>query len=164
MLRSPATLGQLMETFKPLADGAGVVFHTDEGEIGAGYHVTELKLAHFDSTDFGGNRHRLVGSPSAAARRAGVRPHARRQVHRHSAQKCLETIDELRDVPVYVEFALENCGIERFRIEDIEVDGNHIAIALEPGNAACKPALALMAKRNGLAYCGSGAEAAACSC
>ncbi len=163
MLRPPATLGQLMETFKPLADGAGVVFHTDDGEIGGGYHVTELKLAHFDSIDCGGNRHRwseahlqLLDAPGSEHMRAGK--------FTGILRKCLETIDELRDVPVYVEFALENRGIERFRIEDIEVDGNRIAIALEPGNAACKPALAAQPMRNGSACCGSETEAGACSC
>ncbi len=162
MLRPPATLGQLMETFKPLADGAGVVFETSEGEIGAGYHVTELKLAHFDSIDCGGNRHRwseahlqLLDAPGSDHMRAGK--------FSGILRKSVDTISELRDAPFYVEFALENKGIERFRIEDVEVDDSRIAIALEPGRAACKPAMASGAKDNGAACCGPQSKAA-CSC
>ena len=145
MLRPPATSGQLMQTFYPLAPGAGVVFRTDEGEIGGGYHVTELKLARFDSIDYSGNRHRWAEAHLQLLDAAGS-DHMRAGKFIGILRKSTETIDELRDVPAYVEFAPENRGIERLRIEDVEVDGNRIVVALEPGTAACKPAAASRAR------------------
>ncbi|MVO15471.1 DUF6428 family protein [Parasedimentitalea huanghaiensis] len=154
-LNSVVTLLKLQNAYAPL------VFETNEGEIGGGYHVTELKQAIITSIDCGGNiddwrethvqlldgqtgEHMSVGKFAAIA------------------DKSMAKVQHLGEAPLYFEFALKNNGLRRYQIEALTPDASKIIVLLTEGRAVCKPAAAGKAVETANGCCSSNSSKSAC--
>jgi len=156
------TLNDLLEFLDALPQEAPLVFNTDAGPIGDGYHVTELKLLRVDSIDCGARRsnwvesvlqlldgegggHMSVGKFSAIAR----------QSSRH--------LGGLADHDLQVEFAPRNKGLRVFQPMIPELLDGTVSLPLKEGRAHCKPALERVSNPGKAGCCGGGTEGACCS-
>ncbi len=134
----PATLRDLAAALAKVPAETPTVFVTDEGDIGGGYHVTELKLADIESIDCGARQDRwreaqvqlLDGqgrSYMTAGKLAGI------------LDKSLSMLPGLAEVPFSVEFAHGNRGLSRYTLGAPVTEGARITLPLAAERAQCKP-------------------------
>lgn len=142
MTSAPATLSELVQTLSDARPDLPATFRTGAAEIGAGYHVTELKLADIDSIDCAGRRARWSeallqlldgqdGQRLTAGKVAAI------------LRRSLAEIPGLADAPLAVEFAHGNRGLARYRLGTPEFAGSRIVLPLIDERALCKPATEL---------------------
>lgn len=133
------TLEKLLNELKHLDLTLPLIFSYEGGEIGAGYHVTEIKSAHIKSIDCGRRisewDEMLIqlldgqkGQHMIASKFVSIVEHSSK------------VLGSLETKPVYFEFALKNLGLELFSLERIEVIEDRILARLTPNRAMCKPA------------------------
>ena len=137
-----------------------LVFETDEGRIGGGYHVSELKLAKVKSVDCGGRTAdwmeaslQLLDGHGGAYMTVGK--------FRDILRKSVDVVDGLGESPMHVEFAHGNIGLRIYQIGETELEGGIATVQLSDGRAACKPAVDLA---TGLAGTGSRAAEKPAAC
>ncbi len=119
---------------------AGVVFATEDGPVGAGYHITELKSARVDSIDCGGRRSTWV---EAAVQVLDVFGDAPMPVERLRAilDRSIAAIPELAEAPVHVEFGHRNQSLSRYDIAGLKIGPTAVTVSLVRAHASCKPAV-----------------------
>ncbi|GAB2183839.1 DUF6428 family protein [Roseibium sp. LAB1] len=156
------TLNDLLDLLDALPTEAPLVFSTDAGPIGDGYHVTELKLVQVDSIDCGARRsnwtecvvqlldgegdgHMSVGKFSAIARQSSHK------------------INGLADHELQVEFAPRNSGLRVFQPLVPELLNGTVALFLKEARAHCKPALERVPSLGTIGCCGTGSAGACCA-
>ena len=138
MTSEPTTLNALVAALESAGPDDAAVFSTSAGDIGGGYHVTELKLVSIASIDCGGRMDNWTethlqlldghgGARMSVGKFIGIA--------RHSAKK----LPELADAPLFVEFAPRNDGLRRYRIDAVSSGTNRVQIALREDAAVCKP-------------------------
>ncbi|MEM8579812.1 MAG: DUF6428 family protein [Pseudomonadota bacterium] len=141
MTSQAATLAALLKTLSAQEQNAQAVFQIEGRDIGAGYHVTELKLAHIDSIDCGGRTNRwaeaqmqlLDGQDGSWITVGKLQEILRRSV---------QSLPGLAEVPLSIEFAPENRGLSRFTLGDVRSKAtDRVMLPLIASGAACKPAL-----------------------
>lgn len=139
MTAAPTTLASLAEVLETHAPDAPLIFATTEGEIGAGYHVTELKRAEIESIDCGGRVDRWRETHLQLLDGAGEAP---MPVGRFLAiaRQSVAAIDGLGAAPLRVEFAPANAGLRLHRIAGVEAKAGRVRVALAEERALCKPA------------------------
>lgn len=156
MTAPAATLDALLIPLTEAPAEARVQFRTPQGEIGAGAHLTELKLAQVSSIDCGGRLSdwteaqlqlldSQTGTPLTAGKIADI-------LHR-SAQ----ALPGLLTAALSIEAAPGNHGLRRYRIGSVQATGAQIVVDLAPEHAQCKPA-----QQASLSCCGAGPAQAAC--
>ncbi|MCK7612678.1 DUF6428 family protein [Roseibium sediminicola] len=158
------TCNTLLETLDTLPEDVPLVFATPEGEIGDGYHVTELKLAHVTGIDCGARMNtwseatlQLLDGTGEGHMPAGKFAGILRQ--------SIGKVSGLGDVPLQVEFAHDNRGKRLYRLETPEMTDGRIVIGLRDTRAHCKPALDMKtALGSSAGCCGSGAAESADCC
>lgn len=118
-----------------------LVFETDEGAIGAGYHVTELKQVSIKSIDCGGNvddwretHVQLLDGQDGEHMRTGK--------FAAIADKSMSKLRHLGEEPVFFELGLKNKGLRRYQIDGLTQSANGVRVHLNEGRAMCKPAAA----------------------
>lgn len=154
------TLDDLLSLTGKLPAELPLVFATDDGPIGAGYHVTELKLANIVGIDCGartsawsetvlqlldghGSTHMPVG------KFAGI------------LAQSVRKVDGLGANPTFVEFGHRNSGIQVFEPAEPELHGKTVTLRLKPVRAHCKPAME--ARQAGArSGCGAGISGSCC--
>ena len=152
MVPAPTTLNEiLLELEKANPDGA-TVFSTSEGEIGGGYHITELKLASIQSIDCGGRMANWIETylqllDGQSGRHMSVQK--LKSIANHSAKM----LPGLADAPIYVEYAPGNDGLRRYLVGAIVSKPERVVISLHEDGAKCKPAEDRKAGVNMLACC-----------
>ncbi len=148
MPSAPATLAEFVEILSGSNPDAAAVFHTQSSEIGRGYHITELKLADVQSIDCGGRQNRWQ---EAQLQLLDGQDGARLTVGKVASilTRSRAAIPALADVPLSVEFAPGNRGLQRYRIGVPETAGDRMRLPLIDERAQCKPAVEM-------ACCGAG--------
>lgn len=146
MTKPIATLRELAAELSRHPGKAPTVIETARGALGAGFHVTELKLARMTSIDCGG---RTEAWTEAAMELLDGEGEAERAMPAAKLGRIIETsmraVDGLGEAPLRVEAALGNDGIERHLMAGVSERHGRVVIALQPARAACKPALDLAA-------------------
>lgn len=124
---------QAQDPDKPL------IFETLDGEIGTGYHVTELTHSVSKGIDCGGNletwheaRLQLLDGQGSTHMRIGK--------FSTIVEKSVAAIPELAQASLTVEFAHGNSALRLMSIEPVDVQDDAIFVRLADKNAVCKPA------------------------
>ncbi|MBO9465701.1 hypothetical protein J7443_10715 [Tropicibacter sp. R15_0] len=115
-----------------------LIFATEQGVIGAGYHVTELRHSLSTGIDCGGQietweeaRLQLLDGAGPAHMRIGKFLQILRQ--------SLKALPQLANVPVKVEFSHENRNMQVFSMQIPRAQEGHVVVNLTTHAAACKP-------------------------
>jgi Family of unknown function (DUF6428) len=153
------TLDDLLASMQPLPADLPLVFMTEDGPVGAGYHVTELKLANLVSIDCGARTSAWSESVLQLLDGQG-RGHMPVGKFLGILKQSLRKVDGLGAAPAFVEFGHRNAGMQIFRLSKPELDGNAVTLRLEPVRAHCKPALDARQSRDAKAL---GADGCGCN-
>ena len=164
---TPATLA---EALHKLPANAPLIFQTETGPIGAGYHVTEYKLSRTSSIDCGARRAdwtearlQLLDGANGTHMAVG---------------KFLDILDKsmlamkgLGAAPMQVEFAHQNKGMRTYSLSEPErylsLDGDDdapVVVQLSEERAQCKPAAERRTAGTVVGCCGPIVDPSAPSC
>ena len=120
-----------------------LIFVTGEGPIGAGYHVTELKLANIVSIDCGAQTEswsettlQLLDGHGDANMPVGK--------FRAIVRQSIESVEGLALSPLRVEFSHGNAGLQIFELQGPEISESEVTLTLVPVQARCKPAMRMV--------------------
>ena len=133
-------LNTLLEKLKTAPADAALIFTSDEGDIGSGYHVTEFKLSRVTGIDCGGRvdewQEAAVqlldgsgGKHMAVGKFAGILQHS------------VTRVEGLGTAPVHVEFSPGNKGLRTYQLNEPQIKDSQVVIQLNAAGAVCKPAL-----------------------
>lgn len=133
------TLNAFLRSLDAADPEAGVVFATEQGPVGAGYHITELKHSTVKSIDCGG---RQMDWHEAAVQVLDVYGDAPMPVSklRTILTRSVSAIPGLGSAPVHIEFGHKNQHLSRYEIAGLEVDQHLVKISMVGARATCKPA------------------------
>lgn len=155
------TLSEFLTALASYPTDAPLVFTTEEGAIGGGYHVTEFKLSDVTSIDCGatvstwqeaamqlldvsGGHHMAVGKFAAIA------------------TQSMNAVPGLGDSTLSIEFAHGNRGKHIYQIGNPFSSEAQVTVPLSAEHAVCKPASALQSIAVTSSCCGVGAGASGC--
>ncbi len=135
-----ATLDDVVTVATTFETGKPLIFTTDEGDIGPGYHVTELKHLSVNSIDCGG---RMSAWTEAQLQLLDGNAGGHMSVGKFIgiAKHSAAALPELGKVPISVEFAPGNRGLRRYLIDGLHEDPTSVRVKLIEDGAACKPHL-----------------------
>ena len=134
------TLNDLITDLKTLDPDLPLVFATDAGEIGGGYHVTELKRATINSIDCGGNLSEWVET-NLQLLDGSEREHMKLGKFIAIANQSMAKINGLADSPLSFEYSPGNIGLHRYAAEWINAGSDTVTVRLKEDRAKCKPAV-----------------------
>lgn len=136
-----ATLNGFLKALETAMPEAGVVFATEDGPVGAGYHITELKHARIESIDCAG---RQSSWDEVAVQMLDVFGDVPMPVDRLRAilSRSRAAIPALGEAPVHIEFGHRNKSLSRYDIAGLSIDGHLVKVSLVRAHATCKPAAA----------------------
>ncbi|AZV76473.1 hypothetical protein EBB79_00245 [Parasedimentitalea marina] len=138
-----------------------LVFTTQDGEIGGGYHVTELKQTSIRSIDCGGNiddwRETHIQLLDGQ-----IGDHMRVGKFTSIAAQSAAKLNGLGKAPLYFEFALENKGLRRYQVQSFASEVGQISIGLSEGRATCKAAGVRKMSAKPAGCCGTSSASTAC--
>lgn len=155
------TLDDLLAATRTLPPELPLVFATDDGPIGSGYHVTELKLAQIVSIDCGARTSSWSETVLQLLDGQG-RSHMPVGKFAGILAQSVRKVDGLGASPAFVEFGHLNAGMQIFQPKAPEMTEGAVTLRLEPVRAHCKPALeATTAARDG--GCGGSGSGSCCA-
>lgn len=133
------TLSGLLHDLQLQDPALPLVFETKDGEISAGYHVTELTHSTSKGIDCVGNTETWT---QAKLQLLDGRGSAHMPVGKFCGivSKSLSVMPELKDVSLSVEFGHDNTDLRLLSLGSPERRGDRIVIALGNTRAVCKPA------------------------
>ncbi len=140
------TLTDLLTDLKTLDPDLPLVFATNAGEIGGGYHVTELKRAEINSIDCGGTLSAWVETNLQLLDGSG-RDHMKVGKFIAIAERSLAAVDGLAEGQLAFEYSPENIGLHRYSAAEIRSLPDKVLLHLSEDRAACKPSLTRMANQ-----------------
>lgn len=116
-----------------------LVFKLDGAEIGAGYHVTELRHSVSTGIDCGGS---IETWDEAKLQLFDVPGKTHMSIVKFSniVQQSLIELPILADATLLVEYATGNIGLKSLTLKDARLDEGRALIELQNMTAACKPA------------------------
>ncbi len=155
------TLTDLRAALGAMNPDAELVFQTEDGTIGGGYHVTEFKLSDVTSVDCGGrtdawSEATLQLLDGAGGDRMRVEKFAR------ILDQSLGALPGLGAAPLTVEFAPSNAGLRLFHPAAPKASGDRALVRLDQGRAVCKPARDFAASQRPAVRPGTMAARACC--
>lgn len=129
-------IGALTEDFDPHLP---LIFSTDEGDIGPGYHVTELKHLDISSIDCGG---RLADWTETQLQLLDGAEGGHMEVGKFIAiaRRSIAQVPGLARSTLAVEYAPGNRGLRRYLIAGLQQGEDAVRVKLVEDKAACKPA------------------------
>lgn len=138
MPATDTTLQALTTELDQAAPDQPLIFVTDDGDIGPGYHVTELKHLAVHSIDCGGRR---SSWDEAQLQLLDGRNGTHMSVGKFVtiARRSMAAVDGLGDVPLSVEYAPQNQGLHRYHIGTAIAGSDGLRLSLVPDAALCKP-------------------------
>lgn len=147
----------LLDGLQKMPADLPLVFQTGEGTIGAGYHVTEFKVAKVGSIDCGG---RLASWTEAALQLLDGQGGSHMKVGKFNniLEQSIARLTGLGESPLQVEFAHKNQGMRIYDLAAPELSGRAVAVRLRDVRAHCKPALEHVAATDKSGCCGSSAS------
>ncbi len=134
------TLSDLINMINTLPADAPLVFSTTDGPIGKGYHVTELKLASFNSIDCGAQRDSWTETILQLLDGQG-RDHMPVGKFASILEQSVRSIKGLEDSPLRIEFSHGNRGLQIFEPMAPEFVDGAALLKLRVIQAQCKPAM-----------------------
>ncbi len=133
------TFADLLADLQTLDPMHPLVFVTDEGEIGAGYHVTELRHSTSKGIDCGGKietwqetRLQLLDGQGSTHMSVGK--------FSDIVQQSLSALPELAQAPLLAEFGHNNSGLMLMSVGAPELQDETVVLRLGKACAICKPA------------------------
>ena len=132
------TLAHLAETLATFDDTAPLIFTSAGVEIGAGYHVTELKSAQITSIDCAANIREWQGASLELLDGEGA-THMTVGHFLKIVTQSIKALPQLADARFRVEFSPKNQGLELLELGEIEHRNDAVFVALEPSRVQCKP-------------------------
>lgn len=133
------SLQNLLTQLREKSSDAPLVFSTKDGDIGGGYHVTELKSAQITSIDCGGNVADWTET-TLQILDGGDGPHMTVGKFTAIVTHSLKAIPALADTPLFAEFAPKNAHLSRYDMALSPTDMSKAEIRLTDMQALCKPA------------------------
>ena len=154
------TFSDLLAALKSQDPAQALIFTTDTGEIGAGYHVTELRISASKGIDCGGNVEEWQEARLQLLDGQG-REHMSVGKFASIVEKSLAALPDLAQAPLLAEFGHNNAGLTLMSIGVPEVRGAAVVLPLGAARAVCKPAQRSMkANTQTEACCGDAKETA----
>ncbi|CTQ56045.1 hypothetical protein LP7551_04602 [Roseibium album] len=151
----------LLNRLKGMPTDAPLVFQSEQGEIGSGYHVTELKLSRITSIDCGARVDEWVEAALQLLDGKG-REHMPVGKFAGIVAQSIGKVPGLRNSPMHVEFSHNNKGMRIYEVGEPDFNDGRVTVSLSEERAHCKPALEYAAKNEGAACCGTGATSSQC--
>ena len=133
------TLSALLSSLEPLDPGAPLVFEADDREIGAGYHVTELRHSMSTGIDCSGTVDRWNEARLQLLDGTGE-THMSVGKFTDIVRKSLGRLPELSQAPLLVEFSPGNNGLKLLTWEEPFIQNGRVTLRLRDTRAICKPA------------------------
>ncbi|WP_238112672.1 DUF6428 family protein [Yoonia sp. I 8.24] len=161
------TFNSLLSNLQTYDASLPLVFTTDGGDIGSGYHVTELRHSLTTGIDCGGNvdswheaRLQLLDGQGAT--------HMSVQKFNHILKESISVLPELAQAPVLAEYGQNNEALTLMSIGAPKEQGGSVVVRLGGLRAVCKPAQRTVpSEENASACCGGAApsqpETSCCS-
>ncbi|MDH3264443.1 MAG: DUF6428 family protein [Paracoccaceae bacterium] len=139
MPQTPNTLSDLVGWLKSQDAARKLVFASAEGDIGAGFHVTELKHLRIDGIDCGARLASWTESLLQLLDGDG-RQHMSVGTFARIAMQSVGKVPSLGEAPLFVEYAPKNNGLRRYRVASVEALEDRVQVHLSEDRALCKPA------------------------
>ncbi|GJL99867.1 MAG: hypothetical protein DHS20C07_15470 [Methyloligella sp.] len=155
------TLNNLLNYLKTLDVTLPLIFTFEGGEIGSGYHVTEIKTSNITSIDCGGQISEWSEVAIQLLDGQGVQ-HMKASKLVSILEHSLGRLTRLGDKPLYFEFAPQNIGLQLFSLEKIDVSNDRISVQLIEKRAICKPARKATGGKSKSSCCGEDLHETAC--
>ena len=133
------TLTDFLTALRDLPADAPLVFTTNEGQIGAGYHITELKSHEIKSIDCGGNTSDWTETQIQLLDGAG-RSHLSTGKSAKILEHSLKAIPDLAEGELSFEYAPGNNGLRRYLPTQPSWAEGHVEMRLTEDGAQCKAA------------------------
>ena len=128
----------LLRALKPFNRDLTLVFATDEGEIGPGYHITELRCSKSTGIDCGGTiettedaRLQLLDGQGSQHMRVGK--------FADILERSIAALPKLAEAPLLAEFGHGNRGLMVMRLGAPIGEDNRVLLYLGATHAVCKP-------------------------
>ncbi|MEL6205636.1 MAG: DUF6428 family protein [Pseudomonadota bacterium] len=149
------TLADLLTSLNEIDPNAALIFQVEGQDIGAGYHVTELRHSASTGIDCGGRIDRWEEARLQLLDGHGGK-HMSVGKFVSIVSRSIDAVPGLANVPLLVEYAPGNRGLSLLEAgRPVERDGL-AALALHPTRAVCKPAeQARGAGQSAIACCGA---------
>ncbi|WP_026480677.1 DUF6428 family protein [Ahrensia sp. 13_GOM-1096m] len=133
------TLQELLDDLKSMAGDMPLVFVTQVGDIGPGYHITEFKHARVTGIDCGARQAQwdetaiqlldgAQGTHMSVGKFAGI------------LEQSIKRIADLASPDTHVEFSHGNIGMRTYSITPPVQTEGRVEVQLSEGRAYCKPA------------------------
>lgn len=133
------TFSDLLEDLQTSDPTQPLIFATDDGEIGAGYHVTELRHSTSTGIDCGGQIESWQETRLQLLDAQGV-THMSVGKFRSILHKSLSALPELANAPLLVEFGHNNSALALKTVKKPIVLDGAVIVGLGEARAVCKPA------------------------
>lgn len=133
----PSRLGELLHVLTGTPDHK-LTFRSSEGDIGSGYHVTELKQASIKSIDCGGRTSQWQETVLQLLDGSGG-THMTVGKFIAIARKSEDALPGLSEMPLFFEYAPHNEGLRRMKVVGLDVQDQRAVILLGDDKAVCKP-------------------------
>lgn len=133
------TFTALLAALEPLDSTASLVFLIDDDEIGAGYHVTELRHSISTGIDCGGNVEAWDEAHLQLLDGAG-KTHMSVSKFTTILRQSLNKLPQLSEAPLLAEFSLDNDGLKLMSMGAPIQNADRVTVRLRNTNAVCKPA------------------------
>lgn len=132
-------LDALVAALRTAPAGAPLKFATADGPVGAGYHITELRLAQITGIDCGGRVAEWQEVDLELLDGAGDAPMA---VGKSLAilERSAEALSGIGTPALHVAFGHGNQSLTRYGVEEVELSASSALIRLGTKRAMCKPA------------------------
>ena len=130
-------LQDLNTALMPVADDVSIRFQSDEGLVGPGFHITELKAAKIEAIDCGGAMDQwdeVILQLMDGHEGQPMRADRLRSILKHSIGK----IPALAEAEVRVEFSHGNQGMGIHRMSNLHLGDAQAVIELTQDQAVCK--------------------------
>lgn len=129
-----------------------LIFATNEGPIGAGYHVTELRLNNVKSIDCAGRQATWQDGTLQLLDGYGE-AHMKVSKLGEIIKASVAAIPELESAPLHVEFAPGNEGLRLYNVNGFQRTEDALIVQLQEQQAACKPAQQAALRSQSVACC-----------
>lgn len=138
MAQNLGTLGDVMRALDTVAADKPLIFSTDAGDIGPGYHVTEFKQMAISGIDCGGRIARWQESQlQLLDGQNGT--HMSVAKFMDIARRSIAALPDLGSAPFSVEFAPGNSGLHRHLVAQLAEGAASVKLMLSGDSALCKP-------------------------
>lgn len=134
------TFSELLASLQNQDPMKSLVFTSEDGEIGAGYHVTELRHSVSTGIDCGGNVETWEDAKLQILDGQGSE-HMHVGKFSDIIEKSLSVLPQLRDVPLLVEFGHNNERLTIMSLHGPEISDAAVVLSLGDARAVCKPAM-----------------------